>query len=314
MILLYLTLLSTLAACDFSTIEQSPSPSATSGPNAGTGHYSVLFDATHAETAGNADWIISTSIPDPLQENANPRSEKDWTGGISAWGVALQQSGRYTLKTNRQLFTYGNQSNILDLSKFNALVIPEPNTRFTSSEKTALLNFVRNGGGLFMIADHTRSDRNNDGYDSPKIFNELLNNNAIGLKFDETDIGNENPSNETSKSAATPLLNGPFGRVRGSIIRDGTTLTLSPAQNAHALGIIYRNKVSNSGNSGVFLALSTYGNGRLVAIGDSSPADDGTCSPGNTCYDGWNDPAGQNAALFLNATEWLASAKGLPTT
>ncbi|MFI6493232.1 hydrolase, partial [Streptomyces sp. NPDC050564] len=26
----------------------------------------ILFDNGHAETAGNADWIISTSQPDPL--------------------------------------------------------------------------------------------------------------------------------------------------------------------------------------------------------------------------------------------------------
>ena len=61
--------------------------------------YKVLFDNTKAETAGNADWIISTSQPDPLAQNANPTSETSWTGAISAWGVALQKTGRYSLKT-----------------------------------------------------------------------------------------------------------------------------------------------------------------------------------------------------------------------
>ncbi|MBV9256377.1 MAG: hypothetical protein JO215_00005, partial [Ktedonobacteraceae bacterium] len=151
--------------------------------------YSVLFDNDHAETAGNADWIISKSIPDPLQENANPQTERDWTGGISSWGVALQKTGRYSLKTNNRTITYGDSSNPLDLANFRALMLPEPNSLFSSSEKTAIMNFVKNGGGLFMVADHTGSDRNNDGYDSLQIFNDLMSNSGMGsdpfgIKFD----------------------------------------------------------------------------------------------------------------------------------
>ncbi|MDT5033282.1 MAG: hypothetical protein QOC94_3453, partial [Actinoplanes sp.] len=59
----------------------------------------ILFDNTKAETAGNADWIISTSQPDPLGQNANPTSETSWTGALSSWGVALQRTGQYSLKT-----------------------------------------------------------------------------------------------------------------------------------------------------------------------------------------------------------------------
>ncbi len=91
----------------------------------------VLFDNAHAETAGNADWIISTSQPDPLAQNPNPQIESDWTGGISAWGVALQKTGRYSLMTNTGTITDGTPSNPLDLSNFNVLVLPEPNTLFT---------------------------------------------------------------------------------------------------------------------------------------------------------------------------------------
>ena len=61
--------------------------------------YTVLFDDTLAETAGNADWIISTSMPDPLAQNPAPTTEKSWTGALSAWGFALQRTGRYSLKT-----------------------------------------------------------------------------------------------------------------------------------------------------------------------------------------------------------------------
>jgi len=51
--------------------------------------YKVLFDNTLAETAGNADWIISTSMPDPTAQNASPSKETDWTGALSSWGVTL---------------------------------------------------------------------------------------------------------------------------------------------------------------------------------------------------------------------------------
>ncbi|GCE24443.1 immune inhibitor A [Dictyobacter kobayashii] len=277
--------------------------------------YKVLFDNAHAETAGNADWIISTSQPDPLAQNANPQVETDWTGGISAWGVALQKTGRYSLKTNTSAITYGNSSNPQDLSNFNAFVLPEPNTLFTSSEKTAILNFVKNGGGLFMIADHNGSDRNNDGADSLHIFNDLMNNNGIkndifGIQFDVLNIASENPSNDTPNP--DPLLNGPFGTAQGSIIRNGTTETLNTADNAAAHGIIYRAGFSNTGTTGVFFAGSAYGSGRVLAMGDSSAIDDGTCSPGNTCYNGWNDPAAQDNILFPNGTEWLASSGSGP--
>lgn len=276
----------------------------------------VLFDNAHAETAGNADWIISTSQPDPLAQNSNPQVETDWTGGISSWGVTLQKTGRYSLKTNTGTITDGSASNPLDLSNFNALVLPEPNTLFSGSEKTAILTFVHNGGGLFMIADHTGSDRNNDGSDSLRIFNDLMNNNGIGndlfgIQFDALNIVNENPSNDTPN--ADPVLNGPFGKAQGSIIRNGTTETLHPADNANAHGIIYRNSSLNTGTTGVFVSGSAYGSGRILAAGDSSAIDDGTCSPHNTCFNGWNDPAGQNNILFPNGTEWLVGGSAALT-
>lgn len=279
--------------------------------------YSVLFDNAHTETAGNADWIISTSQPDPLVEDPNPQVETDWTGGVSAWGVALQRTGRYTLKTNTDALTYNNGGNPLDLTHFDALILPEPNTLYTTAEKTAILNFVFNGGGLFMVADHTGSDRNNDGFDSLEIFNDLMNNggagnDVFGIQFDVLDIQNENPNNDTPNP--DPVLQGAFGTAHGSIIRNGTTETLNPAHNSNVHGVIYRNTFSNTGNTGVFLARSIYGSGRVVAAGDSSAIDDGTCSSGNSCFGGWADPAGDNDILFPNGTEWIASGSaGTPT-
>ena len=280
--------------------------------------YKVLFDDAHAETAGNADWVISSSRPDPLKENPNPQVETDWTGGLSSWGVALQKTGRYSLMTNTSTITYGNTSNALDLSNFNAFIIPEPNTLFTASEKTAILTFVHNGGGLFMIADHTGSDRNNDGYDSLHIFNDLMSNSGVGsdpfgITFDAARIAKDYPGVDTPNP--DPILQGPFGTGTTSLINQGTTETISPTDNPNVVGVVYTTGSSNTGTTGVFIARSTYGSGRVIATGDSSAIDDGTCESGHKCYNGWGDSSAQNSILYPNGTEWLASSatSGTPT-
>ena len=283
-------------------------------PAQATASYKVLFDASHAETAGNADWIISTSQPNPLNQNANPTTESSWTGAISAWGVALQKTGRYSLMTlpTGGRITYGDSTNALDLKNFNEFVVPEPNILFSASEKTALMTFVQNGGGLFMVADHNQSDRNNDGYDSLHIWNDLMSNNTVksndpfGFAFDVLNIQTENPNGIPASAATNPVIHGPFGTVTGSIIRNGTTETINPADNANVKGLVYRTSFSTTGNTGVFFLTSTFGAGRVAAWGDSSAIDDGTGEAGKNIFNGWDDPAGTDAALALNATEWLA--------
>jgi hypothetical protein len=93
--------------------------------------------------------------------------------------------------------------------------------------------------------------------------------------------------------------------VHGSILRDGTTATLHPADNAGVRGELYRSGFSGSGTTGAAFVTSTFGSGRVAYWGDSSPIDDGTGQSGNTLFDGWDDPAGTDAALVLNATQWL---------
>lgn len=276
----------------------------------------ILFDNTKAETAGNADWIISTSQPDPLGQDSTPTVETDWTGAISAWGVALQKAGGYTLNTlpAGKTITYGNTANPQDLANFDTFVLPEPNVRLGAAEKTAVMKFVQNGGGLFLISDHNQSDRNNDGCDSPCVINDLMTSNGVdntdpfGFSVDLLNISTDNP--RAISDSTNPVLHGPFGNVTGSILRAGTTFTLKPADNPNVKGLVYR--TGYSGNTGAFFATSAFGSGRVAIWGDSSPADDGTGQSGNTLYDGWNDPAGTNAALALNATAWLAGSGSTP--
>ena len=271
----------------------------------------VLFDNSKAETAGNADWIIGTGQPDPLTQNAAPTTEKSWTGALSAWGVALQRTGAYSLKTlpAGSAITYGTGA-ALDLANFDTFVVPEPNIRFSTAEKTAIMTFVKNGGGLFLVSDHSNSDRNNDGWDSPEIINDLLTTNGVdstdpfGFSVDVQTVGTDNPRAVTD--ATDPVLHGTFGNVTGSIIRSGTTFTLTPSGNPAVKGLVYR--TGYSGTTGAFFVTSTFGSGRVAAWGDSSAIDDGTGQSGNTLYDGWNDTAGTDAALALNATAWLSKA------
>ncbi|MCW2887060.1 MAG: hydrolase [Streptosporangiaceae bacterium] len=279
----------------------------------------VLFDNSKAETAGNADWIISTSIPDPTAQKASPSVETDWTGALSAWGVALQKTGNYTLATLAagKTITYGDASNAQDLSKFDEFVLPEPNVLLSAAEKTAVMRFVQNGGGLFLISDHTGSDRNNDGSDSPKIINDLMTNNTVdstdpfGFSVDLLNISSNYPT--AIKDAANPVLHGPYGTVTGSAIYNGTTETLHPADNASVKGLLYVTTATQGGTTGAFFTTSTFGGGRVAIWGDSSDIDDGTGQPGNSLYNGWNDAKGTNAQLALNATEWLAGGGTSPT-
>ncbi|MER6422989.1 hydrolase [Streptomyces sp. NPDC001137] len=291
----------TAAAAAQATVIATPAHAATT--------HRVLFDDGHAEEAGNADWIISTSKPDPLGEDSSPSSETDWTGALSSWGVALQKTGSYSLKSATSALTYGGSS-ATDLSNFDTLVLPEPNTLFTTAEKTAIMTFVKNGGGLFMISDHTGADRNNDGEDAVEILNDLMTNNSVdstdpfGFSIDSLNISSDHPA--AISDSSDPVLHGSFGTVTKSLIANGTTATLKPSDNSSVKGLLYR--TGYSGNTGAFFLTSTFGSGRVAFWGDSSPIDDGTGQSGNTLYDGWNDSSATNAPLALNATAWLAGA------
>lgn len=277
-----------------------------------------LFDATKAQTAGNADWVICENssgtpvrYPSPTQTSiTSTTTETYWRGGISAWGVALAKEGHYveTLAPGAAI-TYGNANNAQDLSKFDVYVIDEPNTAFTSAEKTAILNFVKNGGGLFLIADHTNSDRNNDGKDSPMIINDLFTNNSVqsnpfGLAVELTNYS-ETSSNVLSDATNT-ILNGMAGAVTQIKYSAGASIKLTPTANATAKGLIWRTGLSKTSTTGVMAASASYYNGRVFLLADSSPADDGTGNPNDVLYNGWGEVNGNHARLHLNASYWLA--------
>jgi hypothetical protein len=285
----------------------------------------ILFDATKAETASNADWVISNSsspqqIPSPAQSGiTSTTAETYWVGGISSWGVDCVKQGYYveTLPASGKI-TYGLSSNLQDLSRYKVFVVCEPNSQFSATEKDAIINFVKNGGGLFMVSDHDVSDRNSDGWDSPHIWNDLLTTNTVevnpfGISFDYVNISGA--SLNLASVSNDSILNGKMGKVAEAEWFNGTTMTLTPTKNATVKGEIYKTGASNTGTANVMFATAKYGKGKVAAIGDSSPCDDGTGGSGNTLYDGyWTDAAGNHRPLLMNATIWLATSKAANST
>ena len=285
---------------------------------AGSSPKKFLFDATKAETAGNADWVIDEDlvgstyfpqrIPTPLQSTVTTGTpETYWTGALSSFGIALVKLG-HTVETlpSGVAITYGNSGNPQDLSHYDVFVVDEPNIVFTTAEKQAMLSFVNNGGGLFMVSDHTGSDRNGDGWDSPAIWNDFMTNNGVvsnpfGFSVDLTNFSQVS-TNVLTGNPANPILHGSQGNVTQLSFNNGASLTLT-SSNTNVQGLVWQNTYAQT-TTHVMSASSAYGTGRVFCVTDSSPLDDGTGAPGNSLYVSW--PLYSHTQLFMNAALWLA--------
>ena len=128
----------------------------------------ILFDATKAEMAGNADWVIDADANDlgintngkmiiGIGDEANPQgiptpnqsgittstSETYWTGALSSWAVdCAKQNYRVESLPFNDSITYGNAIHTKDLMHYNIFVVCEPNILFSSSEKNAIVKFA----------------------------------------------------------------------------------------------------------------------------------------------------------------------------
>lgn len=310
----------------------------------GNAQVKILFDATKAEMAGNADWIIDADshniyfsstthlpyassgttgasnparFPSPAQSGITTSTAEDfWQGALSYWAIDCVKQG-YTVESLpfNVPITYNVASNPQDLSHYNVFVVDEPNMLFSASERNAIVSFVQNGGGLMMIADHTISDRNFDGYDSLMVWNDLMVNNDIqtdpfGIQFNSADF------NQTTTNVANlptnPILHGIKGNVTRAQWSGGTTMSLNTSSNSSVRGLIYKTGSSNTGTTNVMVAQATFQSGKVVAIGDSSISDDGTGDSGDVLYDGYiADANGNHQILLMNAIIWLTTPYSL---
>ncbi len=303
----------------------------------------VLFDASKAEMAGNADWVIDADvynlgvngahqmavgsgnesnpqrIPTPAQSGINTStSQTYWKGALSYWAVDLVRKG-YTVETlpYNGAITYGTTTNTQDLANYKVFVVDEPNIRFTSAEKAAIVHFVQNGGGLFMVSDHTVSDRNNDGWDSPAIWNDLLTSNGVqtnpfGISFDLQNFSQT--STNVRNLPSDPILHGTQGNVTGIQFNNGTSMTLNATADPSVLGLVYKTGASNTGTTQVVFAAANYGTGKVCALGDSSVPDDGSGDTHDALYSSYGTAvSGSHRNLLVNAVVWLATSGTPPS-
>lgn len=83
-----------------------------------------MFDNTHGQTAGAADWVIDGAFSD----FADAIAEEGY------YVTELRKEGRFTLD---------------DIDDYEVFVIPEANIPFSTSEQEAMLDYVHQGGSIF---------------------------------------------------------------------------------------------------------------------------------------------------------------------
>ena len=285
---------------------------------------SVLFDHTHHEEGGvSAEWVIcSGHEPDPSP--ANPTSETSWNGALSALGFDLNKQGYMvqTLPASGGRISFNDASNTMDLSHYSVFFIPECYTYFTTAEKEAIVQYVQNGGGLFLLGNHSGASRVTSSVpgstDAFTVFNDLLTNNgvannAFGFTFVLGHGPGDSAANATStaystatNAAATAITKGSNGTLTMQDFHSFSYLNLNTANNPSVQGIL-SSQVSGDPATDYFIATSTFGNGRVVASGDSSPADDGTTTTsGKSLHNSYT--LNSNRAFFLNAIQYLAGS------
>lgn len=287
----------------------------------------VLFDNSHAQTAGSADWVID--------------------GGFSDFGNALASDGYYVKELRKS-----TPITLTDLSDYDVFVVAEPNIPFKQSEQEAMEQYVDQGGGIFFIGDHYNADRNKNRWDGSESINgyrrgawtdptkgmsaEEKNSEAMqgvvssdwlaenfGVRFRYNALGDVTANNIVAPSQAFGITEG----VSAVAMHAGSTLAITDP--TRAKGIVYLPKtnaawgnavdqgVYNGGGieEGPYVAVSKAGLGKAAFIGDSSPVEDATPKylreengSKKKTYDGFKEQ--DDATLLVNLINWLSEDEG----
>nr|WP_307416978.1 DUF5689 domain-containing protein [Paenibacillus sp. W2I17] len=284
----------------------------------------VLFDNSHGQTAGAADWVID--------------------GGFSDFGNALANDGYYVKELRKTTpFTYD------DLKEYNVFVIAEPQIPFKTSEQAALKQYVETGGSIFFVGDHYNADRNKNRWDGSEVINgyrrgafedpakgmstdernsEAMQNvtgsdwlsDNFGVRFRYNALGDINANIVVPADQAFGITEG----VSGVAMHAGSTLAITDPEKAK--GIVYLPKTNAKWNNAVdqgvyngggieegpYVAVSKLGAGKAAFIGDSSPVEDASpkylreeTGTRKTTYDGFKEA--DDAVLLVNTVNWLAT-------
>jgi len=283
----------------------------------------ILFDNTHGQTAGAADWVLD--------------------GGFSDFANALANKGYYAKELRKNTpITYE------DLQGYNVFIIGEANIPYKTSEQDAMIQFVQNGGSIFFIGDHYNADRNKNRWDASEVFNgyrrgaysnptkgmgaEEASSTAMqgvtgsdwlstnfGIRFRYNAIGDVTANDIVAPSQAFGITKG----VSTVAMHAGSTLAITDSNKAK--GIVYLPTTStkwasavdqgiyNGGGrvEGPFAAVSKVGLGKAAFIGDSSPVEDATPKylreengAKKTTYDGFKEQ--NDSTLLVNIIDWLS--------
>lgn len=284
----------------------------------------VLFDNSHGQTAGAADWVID--------------------GGFSDFGNALANDGYYVKELRKTTpFTYD------DLKEYNVFVIAEPQIPFKTSEQAALTQYVETGGSIFFVGDHYNADRNKNRWDGSEVINGYrrgaFEDPAKGMSTDERNseaMQNVTGSDWLSDNFGVRFRYNALGDINANIVvpadqafgitegvsavamHAGSTLAITDPEKAK--GIVYLPKTNAKWNNAVdqgvyngggieegpYVAVSKLGAGKAAFIGDSSPVEDASpkylreeTGTRKTTYDGFKEA--DDAVLLVNTVNWLAT-------
>lgn len=293
----------------------------------------VLFDNTHSQTAGAADWVID--------------------GAFSDYAQGLADAGYFVQELRKE-----SSINYEDLSGYDAFIIPEANVPFKAEEQDAIEQYVNAGGSVFFISDHYNADRNKNRWDASEVFNgyrrgayenpakgmsdeerssEAMQNvessdwlaETFGVRFRYNAVGDINATGIVPSEACFGITDG----VESVAMHAGSTVAILNPEVAK--GIVYlpdnldsSDKWGSSVDQGVYtdggedegayVAIAKKGEGKAAFIGDSSAVEDATPKYKNeetgrtkTTYDGYKEQ--DDAALLLQLTDWLTEQESYTT-
>ena len=152
------------------------------------------------------------------------------------------------------------------------------------------------------------------GTDAYTAFNDLVSVNG-GNPFGFTFVVGHGPgdalANTTSTAFATgsspaeqAIIHGANGALGLMDFHSYSYLAMNTAQNPSVQEILHTGIAADTGS---FIVTCSVGSGRVVAISDSAPADDGTTTTaGKALHNSYT--INSNRAFFLNATDYLAGA------
>lgn len=269
----------------------------------------ILFDNAHHEIAGAVDWILDITGRHPYP--SMPQKESDWHGSLSSFGRDLLMTGDYIVETlpEDRAFTYHDSQNPQDLANYSILVVPEPSSVITLAESKAIYEFVKNGGGLLLVADHEGADRDGNGYDSVRAINEMLATMPEATAKESNPFGfyvlpgsfTKNSTTKVADGAEPGIVTNRAGVIKSTGMYGAAGFQITDPAKAKAL-------LHEANSTEAFAVSASFGQGRIVAIGDSAIIGDGTNYLGLTLTseNGYIDTKLDNRILLLNAIDWLA--------